>query len=314
MLSDRPYMRGDYEREKTSILIWLVAALVAGFIIQLIVNGLWSGLAGRLDQTLGLTVQSIESGRVWTLLTHAFLHSTAFPLHVVFNTLALYFLGRELQPIMGTPRFLGVLIVSTLIGAIAWAGAHWTNVATTPAEVHLGATAAVYALFIIFACFFPNQEITFLLFFVMPVTLKPKHVACALVGFSLLSLLVYEIPDEAMPFGMAVASSAHLGGMLVGFLYFRFIHDSPWSLGSPDRPEFELPRWLRRPRRSVPAAELDLPSPAPEPVGVAAAPSPRNIRAEIDRILDKINSQGLNSLTPDERRTLDGGKDLLNRH
>lgn len=311
MLSDRPYMRGDYEREKTSILTWLVAALIAGFVIQLIVNSLWSGLVGRLDQTLGLTVHSVETGRIWTFLTHAFLHSTGFPLHVIFNALALYFLGRELQPIMGTPRFLGVLIVATLIGAVAWTAAHWTN---DPAEVHLGATAAVYALFIIFACFFPNQQVTFLLFFVMPVTLKPKHVACALVGFSLLSLLVYEIPDEALPFGMAASSSAHLGGMLVGFLYFRFLHDSSWSLGSPDRPEFELPRWLRRTRRSAPAAELDLPAPTPEPVGVVAAPPPRNIRAEIDRILDKINSQGLGSLTPDERRTLDGGKDLLNRH
>lgn len=311
MLSDRPYMRGDYEREKTSILIWLVAALISGFVVQIIVNSLWSGLAGRLDQTLGLTVRSLEAGRVWTLMTHAFLHSTAFPLHVLFNALALYFLGRELQPIMGTPRFLGVLIVSTLTGALAWTAAHWTN---SPAEVHLGATAAVYALFVIFACFFPNQQVTFLLFFVMPVTLKPKHVACALVGFSLLSLLVYEIPDETMPFGLTVASSAHLGGMLIGFLYYRFLHDSPWSLGSPDRPEFELPRWLRRTRRSVPAAELDLPSPTPEPVGVAAAPATRNIRAEIDRILDKINSQGLNSLTPAERRTLDEGKDLLSQH
>ncbi len=301
-------MRGDYEREKTSILIWLVAALIAGFILQLIVSSLWSGLAGRLEQTLGLTVQALEQGRVWTLLTHALVHSS-FPLHVIFNVLALYFLGRELQPIMGTPRFLGVLLVATLTGALAWTAAHWTGAAT---EIHLGATASVYALFIIFACFFPNQQLTFLLFFVLPVTLKPKHIASALVGFSLLSLLVYEIPGEAMPFGMGAASSAHLGGMLIGFLYYRFVHDSPWSLGSPDRPEFELPRWLRRTRRSVPAAELDLP--APEPVGVAAAPSPRNIRAEIDRILDKINSQGLGSLTADERRTLDGGKDLLNRN
>lgn len=311
MLSDRPYLRGDYEREKTSILIWLVAALIAGFVIQLIVSLLGSGLAERLHQMLGLTVRSLEAGRVWTLVTHAFVHSSVFPLHVIFNTLALYFLGRELQPIMGTPRFLGVLVTSTVVGALSWAATHWTS---QPTEMHLGATAAVYALFTIFACFFPNQQITFLLFFVVPVTLKPKHVACALVGFSLLGLLVFEIPDEAMPFGAVIASSAHLGGMLVGFLYYRFIHDSRWSLGSPDRPEFELPRWLRRTRRGVPAAELDLPPSAGEAMEVAAAPSPRNIRAEIDRILDKINSQGLRSLTPDERRTLDEGKDLLSRH
>mgnify|MGYP006139679347 CR=1 FL=1 len=36
-------------------------------------------------------------------------------------------------------------------------------------------------------------------------------------------------------------------------------------------------------------------------------------RTEVDRILDKINSQGFASLTPDEKRVLDDAKDLLSR-
>lgn len=301
-------MRGDYEREKTSLPTWLISAMAAGFLVQLVLGSTWIGGGDRVENFLGLSVNALTQGRVWTLLTHAFLHSAAFPLHVVFNLLALYFLGRELLPMLGTPRFLGIFAAASVLGALAWTAAHWSG---NPADSHVGATAAIYALFTVFACFFPNQQITFLLFFVFPVTLRPKHVAYFLFGTSLLGLFVYEIQNASLPFGMVVASSAHLGGILTGFLYYRFVHDSRWSFGSPDRAEMELPRWLKRARKS--------PAPAPAyRVDVNAPPAPPpaaelDIRAEVDRILDKINSEGFGSLTPHEKRILDSAKDLLSR-
>jgi hypothetical protein len=41
--------------------------------------------------------------------------------------------------------------------------------------------------------------------------------------------------------------------------------------------------------------------------------SREDLRAEVDRILDKINSQGFGALTADEKRLLDEAKDLLSR-
>jgi len=38
-----------------------------------------------------------------------------------------------------------------------------------------------------------------------------------------------------------------------------------------------------------------------------------DLRAEVDRILDKINSQGFGALTADEKRVLDEARDLLSR-
>jgi hypothetical protein len=38
-----------------------------------------------------------------------------------------------------------------------------------------------------------------------------------------------------------------------------------------------------------------------------------HLRAEVDRILDKINSQGFGSLSADEKRVLDEAKDLIGR-
>jgi hypothetical protein len=164
----------------------------------------------------------------------------------------------------------------------------------------------VQALFIVFACFFPHQEISFLLFFLFPVTLKPKHIALALVAIGLAGLFCYELPGNALPFDATIASSAHLGGMLAGYLYYRFVHDGRWFTAE-DSAEVELPRWLKRAKK---------PAPAPTKTYQLAAAPPttrEDIRAEVDRILDKINSEGLASLTPAEKRVLDHAKALLNR-
>jgi membrane associated rhomboid family serine protease len=271
-------------------------------VIQFMVQMPWARGVERLEDTMALSIVTLKNGWVWTLLTHSFLHSTSFVLHLVFNCLLLYFLGRELLPMLGARRFLGLYAVATIVGGLAWAAVHWRF---GHGEL-IGATAAIAALFVVFACFFPNQQMTFLLFFLFPVTITPKHIAYFLVGLELLGLFVYEIPGARLPFDVAVASSAHLGGMLTGFLYYRFMHDAYWLIGSADRAEIELPRWLKRTRKP------SLPPPATE--SIAAGPSSReDIRAEVDRILDKINSQGFGALTPEEKRVLDDAKDLLSR-
>lgn len=301
MLSDRPYMRDSYQREKTSVLTWLVSALVAAYVLQLVSQTPWVRGGQRAQDFLELSIPALKSGWVWTLFTHSFLHSTEFIFHAIINCVLLYVLGRELLPMLGTRRFLSLYAIASIVGGLAWAGVHWRFGTGT----HVGTTAAIDALVIVFACFFPNQQRSFLVFFV-PVTLKPKHIAYFLVGFDLLMLIAYEIPGQQMPWNMAVSSSAHLGGMLTGFLYYRFFYDAQWFIGSPDRADVELPRWMRRAKKAQPAP------PPPEEVVVMPA-SREDIRAEVDRILDKINSQGFAALTPAEKRVLDEAKALLSR-
>jgi membrane associated rhomboid family serine protease len=305
MLSDRPYMRDDYPRERTSVLTWLISAIVAGFVLQLVLKSPWLAAGNRLEEFFGLSLSGLRHGWVWSLFTHSFLHSTGFIFHVIGNILALYFLGRELLPMLGSRRFLGLYAAATLVGALAWTAVHWRLGMTGMTDQLIGATAAVEALFIVFACFFPNQEMNFLLFFLFPVTIKPKHIAFFLVGLSVFGLTFYELPATALPFNMAIASSAHLGGMLTGFIYYRFAHEARWLIGSPDRADIELPRWMKRAKKPLP--------PAPT-FHVNVEPASRDdIRAEVDRILDKINSHGFGALTPEEKRVLDDAKDLLSR-
>lgn len=301
MLSERAYMREDYRRERTSALTWLIASILAGFILQLLVDSPLVRGGTRFSELMGLSIDGLKSGWVWTLLTHAFLHSTDFIVHVVINVLVLYFLGRELLPMLGTRRFLGLFAAATLVGGIFWATTHWQD----EGQMHIGASAAIDALLIVFACFFPNQQLSFLLFFLIPVTLKPKHLAFGITGAAIIGFFCYEIPGHSLPLDISIASSAHLGGILTGYFYYRFVHDGQWFT-SGGQAETDLPRWMKRTRRTErTSASVAVPTPVP--------PTREDIRVEVDRILDKINSDGFGALTPEEKRVLDEAKDLLSR-
>jgi len=301
MSSARPKSSTGYQREGTSALIWVISAMIAAFLVQLVLSSRWLQAGEALHRTIGLTIPGLAAGRFWTLLTHAFLHRPGFIFHAIGNIFILYFLGRELLPMLGSRRFFGTCALATVAGALAWIAVHWRF---GGGDLLIGATAAVCALIIVHACFFPQRELNFLLFFIVPVSLRLKHVALSLVGFDLLGLLFYEIPGTVLPFNLAIAHSAHLGGMAVGYLYFRYVHDAPWFSGHADPVEFEVRRGSR------PMARPEAPPPA-LPVG---APPPRtDIRVEVDRILDKINSHGLAALTAEEKRVLDGAKDSITR-
>lgn len=297
MLSDRSYMREEYPREKTSVLVWLVCAIVAGFAIQVAFHFLWRGGDVSLQRELGLSVEGIKAGHVWTLFTSSFLHDREFLFHLGVNLLGLYFIGRELLPVIGARRFVGLYAGAILAGGLTWLAVHWRAGGS-----YYGATAGIDALLVVFACFYPHRRMDFLLFFVFPVTVKPKHVAIGLLLLELFGLIFFELREILLPFDFAIASSAHLGGMLAGWFYFRYFHDVPWHFPA-EGVERELPRWMKRGTKNIPAA----------PAAQIDMNNPSDVRAEVDRILDKINARGFSALTADEKRLLDEAKALLSR-
>jgi membrane associated rhomboid family serine protease len=277
-------------------LTWLICAVAAGFILQMVL-GRWFGAEAAVEEQFGVTVGGLKAGHFWILLTSGFLHSPENLLHIICNLLALYFLGRELLPMLGARRFFSVYFSATALSGLAWAAVNWRH-----GGVLYGATPAIDALLIIFACFFPNQEMTFLFFFV-PVRLKPKYIAGAVVLFDLFGFAFYEIMGASSPyFGLGFAHSAHLAGMAVGWIYYRFVHDAEWP-SLAHRAEVELPQWLKR----APHAAVSVPAQPAHPA------NREGIRVEVDRILDKINSHGFGALTAEEKRLLDEARDLLSR-
>lgn len=290
MLSDRPYMHGDYPRRTTSVVIWLVSALLAAFVLELVLLSPWLGASGAaVMRYLPLTVEGLRNGHVWTLFTHSLLHSTDNPFHILFTVVGLIFIGRELEAVLGPRRLLAVYVAAIVTGGLAWAAVNWLH-----GGAHIGAGSAILGFLVVLAGVHPHLEMTLFFF---PVNFRIRHVVYAVLVVDVLGLLFYEISGARAPLGMT--PSAHLGGMLAGWVYFRYFHAGN---GMDRAPGLALPSWLRWPKR---ASRTSAKSPTRR--------SPLPLRAEVDRILDKINSHGFGSLTEEEKRVLDEAKDLLSR-
>ena len=91
--------------------------------------------------------------RPWTILTGAFLHGGL--LHILFNMLSLYWVGRAIEPVLGWWRFLTVYLVSALGGSafiLAWC-------LIQPSELFVGTVGASGAVFGLFGAVFVLQRL-----------------------------------------------------------------------------------------------------------------------------------------------------------
>lgn len=291
MLYDRPYMRDPVSPRENAPLAWLIGAIIVAFIGQQIAI---STEGGRLfvGQFLPLT-RHLADGYVWTLVTYGFLHQDL--LHILLNVLGIYLLGRALLPLLGTQRFVGFFFGAMIMGGLTW---FIVAMIFGNGGGVLGVSAVCCGFLAVFGTLFGDARVGFLL---IPVTVKAKHMALGVAGVSFVLMAIFEIPGRSS--NASFAHSAHLGGMLAGWIYGRYIHHR--SDGFSLRPAIELPAWMRRRKRA--AAKIA------STYTVNVSPPAPDLRAEVDRILDKINSQGFGSLTEDERRVLDDARDLLNK-
>lgn len=307
MLSDRPYMRDDYPKERTSTLMWLLCAIFGAFVLEYV---LWSSQAtkSQLINGLAVTPQGLANWHVWTFATYWLLHDVSNLLHVGLVLGGIYLLGREMTPLLGNRRIVTVFASALVVGGLMWTAVHWRFAHTLAGQddMLIGATPGICGLLALYAALYPNREFSFLVFFFFPVTLKPKHLAIALFAADVFMLGFYELRGLRAPLGYT--ASAQLGGMLAGWFYYRYVYQPEASLFQSR--ELALPRWMKK----HPAkGQKPLPPPALPPRSETSISDPATLRAEVDRILDKINSHGLGSLTVDEKRLLDEAKDLISR-
>ncbi|MFT3782483.1 MAG: rhomboid family intramembrane serine protease [Nibricoccus sp.] len=290
-------MRDDYPQNGRSVLTWLLCAIAAGFILEAIFQRMFASM--MFTDWFQLTVDGLKHGFVWKLVSYSFVHPLEDILSVMsvaLNMLCLYFIGREMEGLLGTRHFLVLYF-----GAVLCAAGTWLLVNFNRDGALAGTWPIILACLTLYSLINPAQEKRILLMFV-PVTVRPKYILIGLFLFDLIVLVFGEMRDKAIP--LHYAPSAHLGGMLAGCLYYFLIHKREWQ--NPDgRSEIELPRWMRRSRKATVATAGKY--------KVNIAPK-EDIKGEIDRILDKINSFGFNSLTPEERKLLDQARDRLGRN
>lgn len=296
-------------RRQPSVLAWILGVLVAGGLLQFGLE-VWLGNTAFWRGWVAGGVENVLSGRVWTLFTYALGHNG--PMHLLVNGLLIYFIGRALEPLVGQKNVLRCFLLSVLAGGLLWFFVHLA----TGQSVLLGASAGALGLLFLFCSLRPNQPMTLLLFFILPVTLKPKWIAFGLLAFDAFGLLFGELPrglgvSEGI-MGGATAFSAHLGGMLVGFLYARHLQKPvKFKRGGGGGVKIEAPEWMRR-KRSVAAGaryqvNVSSANARREQRDIAAAASGATppSAAQVDRILDKINQEGFGALTKEERQVLD---------
>ena len=270
-LSGRKYssQTQHWTQRQRVVLLTLISANVAVFVAQLILEGFEPGFVRAY---LGISDAGVRDAYAWQFLTAMFLHDG--PLHLLGNMLVLYLLGRDLESILGSRHFLYLY----LAGAVGGELGHLFLM--PPNSVLLGASGGVAAVLIAYATILPELELTSLMFFMIPVRLKAKHLAYGAISLGVVLVCV----DRT---GI-VSHSAYLGGCAAGWFYAHLL-----GFGRPS----PLQRFLKQCRmeaeryQQLTVEEL--------------------MAQEIDPLLEKISNHGFISLTRSERRSLLRARDTI---
>ncbi len=294
MLSDRSYMRAPSTERGTSAHVWLISSVIAGYVLQLFFQFLQARPGPDLFQRVALSGFSLRELRLWTLLTYAWVHDTRNILQIIMVVAGLILLGGELLKSMGPRVFLILYAASIITGGLFWSVIHWRT-----GGVLAGATAGICGLLAYLAWLKPEIELRFLLFFFIPVAIRPKIFVILLACISVVASGFYEIYGAVAPF--AYAPSSHFGGLFAGWLYYRI---SQGGVGYFFRSRGTASASFSMRNQSI--KTLD----STQLADLTPSKQREHLRAEVDRILDKINSTGLNSLTRDEKEKLNQAKNL----
>jgi len=247
----------------------------------------------------------VSALQLWRFIGFQFCHADLN--HLIFNMIGLYFFGPVVERYLGSKRYTAFYLLCGVAGALLYlilnlagyimasAGARVVIpglLLNDPDMPLVGASAGVFGIIIASARLMPNAQV--LLFFVIPMRLKT--LAYGLVLFACAAVL--------LRWRNAGGEAAHIGGAVAGW----------YLIHNPDRLRsfFDLlgavdPTSTFHSARRVQRAGLERRVREQGGSGRTSAPS----SGEVDRILDKIRSSGLGSLTESERRTL---RDATHRH
>lgn len=314
------------------VLKFLIVTNVAVFLAQLVLSSFSFGgvsIGAYMDAYLPLYPAGHPYFIVTQFVTYMFMHG-GFG-HLLSNMLMLFFLGGEVEHVLGPKRFLTFYFLSGIGGGIA----HWL-IADAPV---VGASGAVFGVMVGLAIIAPDRVIYM---FPFPVPIKVK--------FFVLGYVAYNLAMGLTGSGGAVAYFAHLGGALVGLIYFLQImgklpfgsrgmggsdrgrmggggrgsnqdywqaFQNPWEQTQKREEQSRRPTggfgsMFKRPNRdddeTIDAEYYDVNDrrnqQRPSSQDQAMHKGRVITQEEIDRILDKIAASGYSNLTEDERQIL----------
>jgi membrane associated rhomboid family serine protease len=202
---------------------WLAAAML--LVIQVAVES----RGGYLSvpwwyETFGLTRGSFLSGKVWQVVSYAFLHGSW--IHVVANTGCLLMLGTRLEYYLGSHKLLKTICFGVLGGAVAHLG---FAAAGENAGPLVGSSAACFGLLILITTLSPESRM-------WPLPVSGRHLGLGLMAGSALLALIdpsLELPifsqagqwmvRRGLGSWFLIGHACHLGGGIAGWLYGRWL-------------------------------------------------------------------------------------------
>jgi membrane associated rhomboid family serine protease len=251
------------------VLLSLVGLNAAAFIFQLVLTS-WN--REFVLEYLGLSDRGISQAYAWQFFTAPLLYNNIW--HFAANMLVLYFIGRDVETIIGQRQFLFLYLFGAFSGELG-------HLFLMPSDCILfAAGGGIAAILIAYATILPDLEMTTLLLFMVPVRLRIRRVAQIALVVAIALLLF----DRAG----SVGHSAFLGGAVAGWFYVHLLGFGRTSL---------LARVLQQ--RRVKAARL------------RSMSADQFVAEEIDPLLEKISRCGLASLSRRERRLLEQAREKM---
>ncbi len=227
-----PYQRGPYGGAQVTLafppftpmvrrILWVLGV---AFVLEKTIQLVWPPLAYYLLAVFALDPQlrirlidvplTPPGVALWQLLTYALLHGGL--LHILFNGLGVWMFGGDVERVLGSRGFLRFFVVCVLGGGVAVVIGGLLSGSLAPV---IGASGGVMGLLLAFAMFFPERRV-----FIFPIPVPVPAWLMALI-FGLLT--VYGAMFQG---ASKVAYAAHLGGLVVGYLYLRgFIKPGAWT-------------------------------------------------------------------------------------
>jgi membrane associated rhomboid family serine protease len=259
------------------------------------------------SEWLGFDATRVPS-QWWSVATYSLVHTGIG--HLLANLYCLYLFGPRVERSWsangvrgrGAKRFAWFYLLCAL-GGVAF------DMLFMRQGVLTGSSAAVFGVMTAYVMQWPNDEVYFL--FVLP--MRAKTLAVGLIAFNVL------VGFTATGAGgsINVAYFAHLGGIVASYVYVRMaastgmeqVRQRVANVPDADEPPRAIPRNLPRRERGDEVDDIVAKSKAlAAKRAVAVSPSSRRREAradELNRVLDKISQQGIESLTNDERKLLE---------
>jgi hypothetical protein len=217
----------------------------------------------------------------WTIVSYMFLHDDIF--HILFNMLFLTWTGKLFSEYLGNQKLSATYFLGGICGGLFYMVAYqiFPAFANHDQAILIGASAGVLAVFFAAATLLPNY--TTQLLFIGNIKLK------------FLAIIMFLLYAFSIPSGNAGGHIAHIGGALYGFVSIKFLQSGT-----------DITKWFSKlfSFKSRSRKNMKVVYRSNENADEIYLNKQRMTQENLDRILDKINRSGFDSLTADEKEFL----------